>query len=94
VLGIDRDSETLAPLFDERDFAVSETIRLIVKSCRDLGIKSSICGQAPSVYPEYAEMLVRFGIDSISVNPDAIDQTRYNIAVAEQRLLLNLARQT
>ena len=92
VLGIDRDSETLAPLFDERDFAVSETIRLIVETCRNLGIKSSICGQAPSVYPEYAEMLVRFGIDSISVNPDAVDRTRYNIAVAEQRLLLDKAR--
>jgi phosphoenolpyruvate synthase/pyruvate phosphate dikinase len=92
VLGVDRDSEALAPLFDERDFAVTETIRQIVSGCRRLGLHSSICGQAPSVYPEYAETLVRFGIDSISVNPDAIDQTRHNIAAAEQRLLLEASR--
>jgi pyruvate,water dikinase len=92
VLGVDRDSEPLAPLFDERDHAVTETIRQIITSCRRLGIHSSICGQAPSVFPDYAETLVRFGIDSISVNPDAIDQTRYNIAAAEQRLLLEANR--
>ena len=92
VLGVDRDSDALAPLFDERDHAVTETIRLIVENCRRLGLHSSICGQAPSVHPDYAETLVRFGIDSISVNPDAIDQTRYNIAVAEQRLLLEAGR--
>jgi pyruvate,water dikinase len=84
VLGVDRDSEPLAPLFDERDHAVTETIRAIVTTCRRLGIHSSICDRAPSVHPDYAETLVRFGIDSISVNPDAIGQTRYNIAAAEQ----------
>jgi pyruvate,water dikinase len=88
VLGIDRDSQILAPLFDERDHAVIATIEAILTSCRRLGIKSSICGQAPSVYPDYAELLVNLGIGSISVNPDAIDVTRYNIAAAEQRLLL------
>jgi len=88
VLGVDRDNEALAPLFDERDRAVVETIRAIIRECRRLGLHSSICGQAPSVYPEYAEMLIRFGIDSISVNPDVIEQTRYNIAAAEQRILL------
>jgi pyruvate,water dikinase len=92
VLGVDRDSETLAPLFDERDRAVMETIRAIIGECRRLGLRSSICGQAPSVYPEYAEALVRFGIDSISVNPDVIDETRYNIAAAEQRILLDARR--
>jgi pyruvate,water dikinase len=92
VLGIDRDSEVLAPLFDERDHAVVATIEAIVTSCRALGIKSSICGQAPSVHPDYAELLVNLGIDSISVNPDAIDATRYNIAAAEQRLLLRGVR--
>ncbi|HWJ21087.1 MAG TPA: phosphoenolpyruvate synthase, partial [Gemmatimonadaceae bacterium] len=76
VLGIDRDSEILAPLYDERDRAVTDTIHRIVAECRRLGITCSICGQAPSVYPEYAELLVRFGIDSISVNPDAIETTR------------------
>lgn len=92
VLGVDRDNETLAPLFDERDHAVLETVRLIIEGARRLGMKSSICGQAPSVHPEYAERLVRWGIDSISVNPDVIEQTRHNIAVAEQRLLLDHAR--
>lgn len=88
VLGVDRDNDTLAPLFDERDRAVLETIRAIIAECRRLGLHSSICGQAPSVFPEYAETLVRYGIDSISVNPDTIDQTRYNIASAERRILL------
>lgn len=76
VLGIDRDNDVLAPLFDERDRAVLATIRDIIAGCRRLGLHSSICGQAPSVYPEYAETLVRYGIDSISVNADAIEQTR------------------
>jgi pyruvate,water dikinase len=89
VLGVDRDSDVLAPLFDERDLAVTQTIRAIIAECRRLGLRSSICGQAPSSYPEYAETLVRYGIDSISVNPDVIDQTRYNIAAAEQRILLD-----
>jgi pyruvate,water dikinase len=92
VLGVDRDSETLSPLFDERDRAVTGTIAAIIASCRRLGLKSSICGQAPSVHPEYAEQLVRFGIDSISVNPDVIEATRHNIMVAEQRILLEAAR--
>jgi pyruvate,water dikinase len=91
VLGIDRDSDVLASLYDERDRAVTETIRRIVSECRRLGITCSICGQAPSVHPEYAEMLVRFGIDSISVNPDAIETTRKNVARAEQKLLLEVA---
>jgi phosphoenolpyruvate synthase/pyruvate phosphate dikinase len=92
ILGVDRDSDLLAPLFDERDHAVVEAIRLIIASCRRLDLRSSICGQAPSVYPEYAEMLGRYGIDSISVNPDSIDQARYSIAVAERCLLLESAR--
>jgi pyruvate,water dikinase len=92
VLGVDRDSEALAPLFDERDHAVMETIRAVIAECRRLGVRSSICGQAPSVYPEYAEALVRYGIDSISVTPDAIERTRYNIAAAEQRILLEGCR--
>lgn len=92
VLGVDRDNETLAPLFDERDHAVLETIRAIIAGCRRLGLHSSICGQAPSVHPDYAEQLVRWGIDSISVTPDVIEQTRHNIAVAERRIVLEHAR--
>ena len=92
VLGVDRDSELLAPLYDERDRAVTSAIAQIVAECKRLGITCSICGQAPSVYPEYAELLVRLGIDSISVNPDAIDVTRRNVAAAERRVLLDAAR--
>ncbi len=92
VLGVDRDSEICAPLYDERDKAVLEIIRTIIQTCRKLGITCSICGQAPSNHPEYAERLVRWGITSVSVNPDAIDQTRRNIAAAEQRMVLELAR--
>jgi pyruvate,water dikinase len=92
VLGVDCDNELLEPLFDERDRAVMETIRSIINDCRRLGLRSSLCGQAPSIYPDYAEALVRYGIDSISVNPDVIDQTRYQIAAAEQRILLEAYR--
>jgi pyruvate,water dikinase len=93
VLGVDRDSELVAPLYDERDRAVQDTIRAIVRECQRLGITCSICGQAPSVHPEYAEFLVRCGVDSISVNPDAVDVTRRHVAAAEQRLLLDAARE-
>jgi pyruvate, water dikinase len=92
VLGVDRDSQVLAPLFDERDPAVLGAIHDIIASCRKLGITCSICGQAPSVYPELTEKLVAWGIDSISVNPDVIDRTRRIIARAEQWLLLEAAR--
>ncbi|TAK66793.1 MAG: phosphoenolpyruvate synthase, partial [Dehalococcoidia bacterium] len=92
VLGVDRDNEMLAALFDERDHAVVETIRAIIAGCRRLALRSSICGQAPSVHAEYAEQLVRMGIDSISVNPDVIEQARRNIAIAERRIILEHAR--
>jgi len=93
VLGVDRDSAVLAPLFDERDPAVLGTIRAIIQECRRLGLQSSICGQAPSVYPDYAETLIRYGIGSISVNPDVIERTQYVIAAAEQRILLEHCRE-
>jgi pyruvate,water dikinase len=92
VLGVDRDSATVAPLFDERDGAVLHAIQSIIAECRRLGVTCSICGQAPSVHPGFAEQLVRWGIDSISVNPDAVDRTRANVAAAERRMLLDSAR--
>ena len=92
ILGVDRDSEVLASLYDERDRAVTSAIAAIIAECKRLGISCSICGQAPSVHPEYAELLVRMGIDSISVNPDAIETTRRNVAVAERRVVLDAAR--
>jgi pyruvate,water dikinase len=92
VLGVDRDSELFGPMYDERDGAVLSAIESIIRECRRLGLTCSICGQAPSVHAEYAESLVRWGIDSISVNIDAIGRTRRNVAIAEQRLLLDQAR--
>jgi pyruvate,water dikinase len=89
---VDRDSGVLAALFDERDPAVMGAIRDIIGSCREHGITCSICGQAPSVYPEIAEKLVAWGIDSVSVNPDVLARTRRIIAGSEQRLLLDAAR--
>jgi hypothetical protein len=67
-------------------------IQRIVSECRRLGLTVSICGQAPSVHADYAELLVRWGIDSISVNPDVIETTRRHIAAAEQRVPLETAR--
>jgi pyruvate,water dikinase len=93
VLGIDRDGERVAPLWDEEDPAVLGAIESIVTQCKALGLTCSICGQAPSVHPEYAARLVRWGIDSISVNPDAVDRTRRNVASAEMRIALEVARQ-
>jgi pyruvate,water dikinase len=91
VLGVDRDNEQHAEIYDERDPAVLDAIRAIIARCRELRITCSICGQAPSVHPEYAEMLVRYGIDSVSVSPDAVERTRRNIARAEQRIILAAA---
>jgi pyruvate,water dikinase len=92
MLGVDRDSELFGADYDERDGAVLDAIRSIIVTCRAAGLTCSICGQAPSVHTEYAEKLVRWGIDSISVNADALDRTRRNIASAEQRLILERAR--
>jgi pyruvate,water dikinase len=92
VLGVDRDSAIMSPLFDERDPAVLDAIRQIIEKCRRLGLTSSICGQAPSVHPEYAALLVKWGIDSISVDPDVVERTRHNVAVAERAMLLDAAR--
>jgi len=92
LLGADRDGERLSNTFDERDPAVTEYLRQLIPRARAAGLQTSICGQAPSVHPEYAELLVRAGIDAISVSPDAVDRTRRLIAAAEQRLLLEAAR--
>ena len=92
MLGVDRDSDVCAELFDESDGAVLDAIGHIVGTARRLGITASLCGQAPSTRPDFAEHLVRMGITSISVTPDVAERTRRNVAAAERRLLLETAR--
>ena len=89
VMGCDRDNDTVAPLFDERNLAVKRAIRHLITVAHKDGKTVSICGQAPSVYPDFAEFLVKSGIDSISVNPDAVVSTRKHVAQVEQRILLD-----
>jgi pyruvate,water dikinase len=86
ILGIDRDSEKLAGTFDERDQAVMVALERVVKVTKKMGVTSSICGQAPSVYPELTEKLVKWGITSVSISPDMIGTTREIVAKAEAKL--------
>lgn len=85
ILGVDRDNEVLAEQFDERNEAVLMALERVIKATVVRGATCSICGQAPSVYPEITEKLVEWGITSVSVNRDVIDETREIIAAAEQR---------
>jgi pyruvate, water dikinase len=91
VLGADRDSETLGRMgyFDERDPAVQRAIELLLEGAHAGGRTVGICGQGPSVYPEFAEFLVRKGIDSISLNADTVLSTIRTIAALEQRMKLD-----
>lgn len=86
VLGIDRDSAELAELFDERDLAVKRMIERLIKTAHAAGKKVGICGQAPSDYPEFAEFLVKAGIDSISLNPDSVVLVKKRVAQVEKNL--------
>ncbi len=96
VLGADRDSETLGRMgyFDERDPAVMRAIELLIQDAHAEGRTVGICGQGPSVYPEFAEFLVRQGIDSISLNADTVVQTIRSIAALEQRMKLEGLRRS
>ncbi|NYZ76709.1 phosphoenolpyruvate synthase [Candidatus Micrarchaeota archaeon] len=89
ILGIDRDNTTMAKAFDERNDAVLRALKIVITTCNDYGVTCSLCGQAPSVYPEFAEKLVEFGITSISVNPDAVERTRRIVLSAEQKIILS-----
>jgi len=85
VLGIDRDSTELKPLFDARNDAVKSMIAQVIKVAHNSGCKVGICGQAPSDHPEFAEFLVDCGIDSISLNPDSVARASVHIALAESQ---------
>ncbi|RJX16026.1 phosphoenolpyruvate synthase [Candidatus Bathyarchaeota archaeon] len=92
VLGADRDSQILPAIdkryFDERDLAVKRAIAHLIKVAHENGVTVSICGQAPSVYPDFTEFLIRCGIDSVSVNPDVLIQTRKTVASIERKIML------
>jgi pyruvate, water dikinase len=81
-LGVDRDSEIVAPIFDERNATVKKAIARVIQKARAKGRKIAICGEAPSDYPELAQFLVEQGIDSISLNPDTVLKT--TLAILER----------
>src|SRR5829696_4556258 len=85
-LGLDRDSEMVAHLFDERNGAVEKMVAMAIDAAKRSGKKIGICGQAPSDYPEFADFLVERGINSISLNPDTVIQTTHHILETEKNL--------
>jgi pyruvate,water dikinase len=91
-LGLDRDSETVARLFDERDGAVRWMIARAIDAAKRAGKPIGICGQAPSDYPDFAVWLVEQGIDSISLNPDTAIKAALQVAEAEARMAVPVAR--
>lgn len=90
VLGVDRDSTVLAPLFDERNEAIKIMIHNLIVSAHKAGSKVGICGQAPSDYPEFAAFLVQSGIDSISLNPDSVMKVKERVAQEERTIQVEL----
>lgn len=84
-LGVDRDADQLAHVFDERDEAVQRSIRHVIKTAHAHGVTVGLCGQGPSDHPDFAEMLVNAGIDSISLNPDAVISVRQRVAELERQ---------
>ena len=85
-LGLDRDSALVAHLFDERNGAVKALIASVIETCKEMGKTIGLCGQAPSDYPDFAEFLVRCGIDKFSVTPDVVVKTRLLVAEIEADL--------
>ena len=89
VLGCDRDNDTVSHIYDERNLAVRRAVRHLIEVAHSEGKTVSICGQAPSVYPEFCEFLIKSGIDSISVNPDTVKFSKRLVAQVEQRVMLD-----
>lgn len=91
LLGLDRNNDAVASLFDERNLTVKRAIAHLITAAHKDGKTVSICGQAPSQYPEFTEFLIQQGIDYVSVNPDMVKTTKHNVAHFEQRVLLDKA---
>ena len=92
ILGIDRDDASIQEIYDERNLAVLRAMSYVIRVCRENNVTVSVCGQAPSNYPEIVEFLVREGATSMSVNPDKVIETRIMVASIEQKLLLEELR--
>src|SRR6058998_2569690 len=88
ILGIDRDDASIQEIYDERNLAVLRAMSHVIRICSEAGVTTSICGQAPSNYPEVVEFLVREGAVSMSVNPDKVIETKFLVAAIEQKLIL------
>jgi pyruvate,water dikinase len=91
ILGCDRNNDTVAHLFDERNLAVKRAISHLITTAHKDGKTVSICGQAPSEFPEFTNFLIQKGIDYVSVNPDMVKETKRNVAHFEQRIILDRA---
>src|SRR2546425_1209823 len=94
ILGIDRDDASIQEIYDERNLAVLRAMSHVIRVCSEKGVTTSICGQAPSNYPEVVEFLVREGAVSMSVNPDKVIETKLLVAAIEQKLILEGMRKT
>jgi len=92
ILGIDRDDASVQEIYDERNLAVKRAISHVIRICRKHGVTTSVCGQAPSNYPEIVEFLIREGATSISVNPDKVIETRNLVASLERKIMLEELR--
>ena len=86
MLGVDRDSELVAHIYDERNEAVRKMVRSVIETCNARGKYIGICGQAPSDYPEFAQFVVECGIQTLSLNPDTVIKTTLAIADLEAKI--------
>jgi pyruvate,water dikinase len=91
VLGVDRNDTSVQELYDERNLGVLRAIAYTMAVCKKHGVTTSICGQAPSVYPDYLEFMIRCGCTSISVNPDTVVSSKKSVAMLEQKIQMEMA---
>lgn len=91
VLGVDRNDASVQELYDERNLGVLRAIAYTMAVCKKHGVTTSICGQAPSVYPDYLEFMIRCGCTSISVNPDTVVSARRSVAMVEHKIQMEKA---